>query len=35
MDDYVSKPLRHRVLEETLQRWIPGLVAAAPAERAA
>jgi PAS domain S-box-containing protein len=27
MDDYVSKPLRHRVLAETLERWIPALAA--------
>jgi CheY-like chemotaxis protein len=25
MDDYVSKPLRHQLLEETLRRWIPSL----------
>jgi PAS domain S-box-containing protein len=29
MDDFVSKPLRHRVLEEALLRWIPELRAAA------
>ena len=34
MDDYVSKPLRHRVLEETLQRWIPRLAAAASKDAA-
>ena len=32
MDDYMSKPMRHRVLEETLERWIPAL---APASHAA
>ncbi len=31
MDDYVSKPLRHRVLEETLERWIPALAHASHA----
>jgi PAS domain S-box-containing protein len=31
MDDYVSKPLRHRVLEETLERWIPALATASHA----
>jgi PAS domain S-box-containing protein len=25
MDDYVSKPMRHQVLMETLRRWLPAL----------
>ena len=29
MDDHITKPLRHRVLEETLRRWIPALRAEA------
>jgi len=33
MDDYVSKPLRHAVLDEVLRRWIPRL--ADPQEKAA
>ena len=35
MDDYVSKPLRHAVLEEVLHRWIPRLATASSTEKAA
>ena len=29
MDDYLSKPLRNRVLKEALERWVPDAIAAA------
>jgi signal transduction histidine kinase/FixJ family two-component response regulator len=29
MDDYVSKPMRHQTLQQTLRRWVPALTGAA------
>ncbi|HEX4034473.1 MAG TPA: ATP-binding protein [Solirubrobacteraceae bacterium] len=31
MDDYVSKPMRHQTLQQTLRRWVPALTGAAAA----